>query len=210
MTDSETIARLEAKIHTLETRLQVLEDIEEIKKLQRIYGYYLDKALWDELVDLFAEDGSLELAQRGVYVGKASIRKVWSLMPDARDGLKYGMLMNHMNLQGVVHIDPGGKTAKGRWRAFMQQAKLGERAHWGEGVYENEYVKEEGVWKFKKIHWYTTFITPYDTGWHKEYEHVMPRVNEEVPPDLPPTEEFDDYPSVYIPPFHYKHPVTGR
>jgi len=44
MTDSETIARLEAKIHTLETRLQVLEDIEEIKKLQRIYGYYLDKA----------------------------------------------------------------------------------------------------------------------------------------------------------------------
>ena len=46
-----------------------LEDINAIKRLQRTYGYYLDKNLWTDLADLFAKDGSIELAQRGVYKG---------------------------------------------------------------------------------------------------------------------------------------------
>ena len=106
METSEVITKLQAKVEELEKKVQILEDIEDIKKLQRAYGYYLDKCLWDELVDCFSEDGSLELAQRGVYVGKKSIRKLMDLMPDTQNGLQYGLLMNHMNLQGIVNIDP--------------------------------------------------------------------------------------------------------
>jgi hypothetical protein len=210
MSENETIARLQARVDALEQKMQELIDIDEIKNLQRIYGYYLDKALWDQVVDCFAEDGSLELAQRGVYIGKNRIKQILQTMPDAKNGIQPGMLMNHMNLQPVVHVDPSGKTARGRWRAFIQTGKQHEKAFWGEGVYENTYVKENGTWKIKTMHWYCTYLTPYDTGWARDYESLMPRVNPEIPPDQPPTEVYDDYPSVYIPPFHYVNPVTGR
>ena len=36
-----------------------------VERLQRMYGYYLDKNLWNDLADLFAKDSSMELAQRG-------------------------------------------------------------------------------------------------------------------------------------------------
>ena len=210
MNDRELIQKLSAKLDELEKRLQEIEDVEAIKKLQRAYGYYLDKRLWEEFTDCFAENGSLELAQRGVYKGKKRIRQLMTLMPEDADGLKYGVVANHMNLQGIVNIDPGGQTAKGRWRAFLQVGILGERAHWGEGVYENTYVKECGVWKLNVVHWYTTFITPYDQGWDKEYEKEFPRVSEDLPPDEPPSEVYEDFPDIYIPAFHYPHPVTGK
>ncbi len=210
METSEVITKLQAKVEELEKKVQILEDIEDIKKLQRAYGYYLDKCLWDELVDCFCEDGSLELAQRGVYVGKKSIRKLMDLMPDAQNGLQYGLLMNHMNLQGIVNVDPGGKKAKARWRMFGQVGKWGEKAFWAEGTYENTYVKEDGIWKAKSMHVYTTFMTPFDKGWGVKYENFIPKPDPNVPPDLPPTEVFGDFPDVYIPPFHYVHPVTGK
>ncbi len=210
MPDSELIVKLEKRIADLEKRIQEQEDINQIKNLQRAYGYYLDKALWELCADCFAENGSLELAQRGVYAGKERIRKILETMPDSKDGIPYGMVANHMNLQPVINIDSGGQTARGRWRAFIQVGKLHEKAFWGEGTYENTYVKEKGVWKIDVCHWYCTYLTPFDKGWAQEYESLMPRVNPDFPPDYPPTEVYDDFPSVYIPPFHYKHPVTGK
>src|SRR5512136_2701141 len=62
---------LRKRIVTLEGRLRVLEDIEEIKKLQRIYGYYVDNKLWDEIVDLFSnQTESISIGRRGLYLGK--------------------------------------------------------------------------------------------------------------------------------------------
>jgi hypothetical protein len=50
--------------------------------------------------------------------------------------------------------------------------------------------------------------TPYDKGWAKA---ALPRSkqNEHLPPDRPPTVDYENYPSVFIPPFHYSNPVTG-
>jgi hypothetical protein len=68
---------LEAQIGFLEDRLRVVEDAEEIKKLQRIYGHYLDYGMWDEVVDLFSDNAvSIEVAdfrqgrRKEVYYGR--------------------------------------------------------------------------------------------------------------------------------------------
>ena len=50
-------------------RVQILEDIEEIKKLHTNYIYWLCKLQWDNMLDCFAEDATLELMDQGVRKG---------------------------------------------------------------------------------------------------------------------------------------------
>ena len=61
-----------------------------------------------------------------------------------------GKLYDQMQLQGIVDVASDGKTAKGRWHMFAQEAEHGKYARWGLGVYENDYVKQDGVWKIAK------------------------------------------------------------
>src|SRR5439155_18757693 len=119
-----------------------LEDTQAFERLTRAYGYYLDKALWDEVLALFTDDCEIEISALGVYVGikQAAVlfRDVLGKGPAMSDenGLVPGRLYNHFILQGIVEIDDGGHTASGRWRCFMQVASFGEKAFWGEGPYE--------------------------------------------------------------------------
>ena len=212
--DSRLAARIEAletKLKLQEARLQGVEDVERINKLTRAYGYYVDKNLWDQIVDLFADDCSIEIAQRGVYLGKKGADRLFRMvMGGGKIGLAEGRLFNHFQLQGIVDVDPGGQTAKGRWRAFVQIAQFGKSAMWSEGIYENEYVKEAGIWKFRKMKFWATYYTPYEDGWAK---NNLPNngPNKEYPPDLPPTDKADVYPHLnVVPPFHYRNPVTGK
>jgi hypothetical protein len=78
------IEALEAEVQTLKGRVQTMEDIEEIYKLQRIYGYYLDNEFYDKIVDLFAESTeSVEIGARGVYLGKKGAEHRVSTRPAA-------------------------------------------------------------------------------------------------------------------------------
>ena len=198
---------IDASLTELENEVGLLEDSKAIKRLQRAYGYYVDKGMGDRIGELFSDrqDASVEIAGSGVYVGKDRVSEFYS---DAASPLLEGQLYNHMILQGVVHVADDGMTAKGRWRGLIQTGTYGESADWAEGPYENEYVKEDGVWKFHKIHWYATLMAPYDPDWHMAPQ-PMPGPSTDNPPDLPPTEEYQSYPSVHLPAFHYDNPVTG-
>ncbi|HSG33009.1 MAG TPA: nuclear transport factor 2 family protein, partial [Sphingomonadaceae bacterium] len=50
------VAALEAKVEELEKRLTVREDELDVKKLQYLYGYLIDKCMYDQVVDLFSDD----------------------------------------------------------------------------------------------------------------------------------------------------------
>jgi len=39
------------------------------------------------------------------------------------------------------------------------------RALIGCGIWENEYVKENGIWKFKKLFWSEIISSPLEEGW---------------------------------------------
>jgi hypothetical protein len=220
------LAALQTQLAALEHDVGLLEDTKAIKRLQRAYGYYVDKKLSREIGALFADAPSTtaELGGSGVYVGRARIAEFYDRIiggdagRDARgratqgavaEGLEPGQLFNHMILQGVVHVAPDGRTAKGRWRALIQIGQHGESAVWAEGPYENEYVKENGVWKFSKVHWYMTMSAPYSPGWHLAPQPMEPPLAE-FPPDRPPTAVYASYPAVYQPPYHYANPVSGR
>jgi SnoaL-like domain len=201
---------LETELTSLEHEITLLEDVKAIKRLQRAYGYYVDKKLSHEIAALFADDPgtTAELGGSGVYVGKARIGEFYDRIMGG-EGPKPGQLYNHMILQGVVDVADDGRSAKGRWRALIQTGEHGKSATWAEGPYENEYVKENGVWKFSKVHWYQTVSAPYSPGWHKAPEPMNPPLVD-FPPDRPPSEVYQSYPSAYQVPYHYKNPVSGR
>ena len=208
--DVSRLTALEAELSALERDIDRLEDVKAIKRLQRAYGYYVDKKLSREIGALFADapETTAELGGSGVYVGKARIVEFYDRVIGGQ-GLKPGELFNHMILQGVVHVADDGRTAKGRWRALIEIGEHGKSATWAEGPYENEYVKENGVWKFSKVHWFQTFSAPYDPGWHKAPQPMEPPMAD-FPPDRPPTVAYESYPGVFQPPYHYKNPVSGR
>jgi hypothetical protein len=186
-----------------------VKDWHELENLEDAYGYYLDKNLWNDIADLFATDGSMELAQRGVYVGRERVRGFLTHV-FGPEGPQANRLGNHMQLQPVIHVSPDGKTAKIRVRLLQQLGSYGGRASWGGGVYENEAVKEDGVWKFKSEHVFNTFTADYDGGWAKAPGRGLPGPSKTYPPDRPPSMVFAMFPSVYAIPFHYKNPVTRK
>jgi len=196
MTDT---AALLARIEKLERRAQAAEDYRELVNLQGAYGYYVDKGLWDNAAELFAADGTLEIAGRGVYVGRERVRQYLHRLP----AYGYGVMYNHMQLQPVIHVDSEAGTARGRWRTLMMVGALGKEARWGDATYENAYVREDGKWRIASLHGVVNFYAEYDQGWHRGGVPLLRSV-EGLAPDRPPTIEYEAYPEPVIAPFHYE------
>jgi hypothetical protein len=196
----------EERVAAFRERVERLEDAVEIENLTATFGYYFDKGLWDEAAVLFSRTGRFEYEQSGVYIGPQRIERAMLLL--GPQGLAPGYLNNHMMLQDVIEVAEDGRTATGRFQGPIQLSAPGANGQWAVGVYENDYVKEGGVWKFAEMHFYLTAKTDYDKTW-AEGAVPMRGPSALFPPDEPPSEIYRAFPAAYIPPFSFPHPVTG-
>src|SRR4030065_132353 len=110
-----------------------------------------------------------------------------------------------MQPQGVIEVAPDGRTARGRWYtpSFESRPFGGtQKQTWQFGVYDNEYIKENGRWYFKKLHWNLTFWTSYERGFLK-----VPKLSDTSFPhaDAPAT-AYHPYPSGHHVPYPFKPP----
>ncbi len=64
---------IEKQLNGLGDRIQRLQDLTEVEIVQDAYGYYVDKAQWRNLSELFAEDATLEIGGKGVFLGRALV-----------------------------------------------------------------------------------------------------------------------------------------
>jgi hypothetical protein len=192
------VAALRVELAEVKAKAQQAADYQAICNLQAAYGYYVDKGRWDDAAELFAEDGTLELAGRGVYVGRERVRAYLHHLPPYGPGVLY----NHMQLQPVIHIDSEAGTAAGRWRSFMMVGALGAEARWGEATYENTYRRIDGKWRIASLHGYMNIYTEYDEGWHRGGVKLL-RSIDGLQPDRAPTMEYEAYPEPVIAPYHY-------
>lgn len=197
-----------AQMAGLEKRVQRLNDETEVQNLQHSFGYYLDRKMWNDIVDLFVADGSLEVAQRGVYAGKGHIRQALEALYGPSP-LRKGELFDHINLATVATIAFDGRTAGARTIQLCMLGLNGSYAEWELGVYENEFVKEAGVWKFKAVHYYPRMSADYDKGWGMKAK-PLPGPSKEFPPDRLPAQIYRSYPEVLYVALHFPNPVTGR
>jgi hypothetical protein len=225
MTD---IAALERKVDQLASQVGRLEDVNDIRTLQYAYGYYLDKCMYDDVVDLFAEDGAL-MFLNGVYRGKAGVRRLYcdwfrTFFTKGQNGPLRGFLYDHLLLQDIIHVSPDRIEAEGRFRCFMQGGNHETRTDtpaglpaqfWEGGIYENRYVREDGVWKIKLLNYNMLWQADYAKGWSGSNAH-LPMLGKLYPEDpIGPDEILPGptpavWPETRSVPFHFPHPVTGK
>jgi SnoaL-like domain len=182
--------------------------------------------LFNEVVELFSETGELRFAGQ-IYRGHAGLRRLYvgrigEMYTKGKNEPVDGILADHTQLQDIVHVAPDRKTAKGRFRYFMQGAThvsvgdpaLGQGSLWEAGLYENEYVREGGVWKIQVLGLNSTYRVDYQTGWR--YALPFPRMSPTLYPKDPlGPDEYKEvdvrvWPRQSVLPFHYPHPVTGK
>jgi hypothetical protein len=223
MTHDEKLELMQRQIDQLANEVAMHADREAVRTLQFKYGYYMDKCLFSEIVELFAEDAVIYFLN-GIYRGKRGARRMYG-GASGLSGPAYGMLFEHIIAQDIVDVAPDRKSARGRFRCFMQGGVHESKkdappripAQFLEaGIYENEYVKEDGVWKIKLFDYRIVYQARFDEGWAQSGRDLLmvapytatfpenPRGPDELRP-LPPT-----WPEAFIMPFHYPNPVTGR
>lgn len=211
---------LEAQVKTLQQevkekdkQIRLLNDIEVIKRLQCAYGYYLEHWMSQEIIDLFSKrDDVSGTFVEGTYKGQEGIRRYF------RPGRKTPPEFLHqvMQVSPIITVAPDGLSAKGRWYGYgticAHPVNDNIDPTYMSVIYEMEYVKEEGIWKILKL------------AFQMHYAYAPPKYPPASPatpadrdaedrPRLSPDEfaEYDiQYPSGYIYPFHFKHPVTGK
>jgi SnoaL-like domain len=110
---------------------------------------------------------------------------------------------------------PTGLAAEGRWYGFgavALPAGKGVRAISLDGIYTSEYVKEDGKWKIEKLKFHPISLASPTEGWVKKERIAAITVDPQRKARGPvkPLDREALYPSGYIVPFHFKHPVTGK
>jgi hypothetical protein len=224
MNDSATLQGLQRRIETLEHELGIQQDTHAVRRLQYAYGYFIDKSQYEEVVDLFADDGEVWFLG-GIYRGKAGVRRLYierfrNNFTEGHNGPRYGWLLDHPQFQMIVDVSSDRKTANVRGRSMMQAglhetAAGNQRAWWEGGIYENSYVRDNGVWKIKALRYYPFWHGSFKDGWAKTPIDFVPTPKTLYPEDpLGPDLLIDPQPRLWpatdVVPFHYAHPVTGK
>jgi hypothetical protein len=202
---------MESEIKTLKKQIQTLEDIDAIKKLQCAYGYYLEHWMGEEIVDCFSKSEEVSgTFVEGTYKGQAGIRKYFhpgrEMPPD--------FLHMVMQVSPVITVAKDSMTAHGRWYGYgtiLSRATIPLDPAYMAVIYEMDYVKEEGVWKILKLRLLMHYA--YTNGKMPQGPPETKGAKAAPPPRLNPDEwaKYDtQYPSGYIYPFSFKHPVTGK
>jgi hypothetical protein len=229
MGGSDELEALRQQVDRLTRQVGALEDAAAVRRVQFAYGYYMDKGLYQEVVDLFAADGEVRF-MGGIFRGRdQGVRRLYidrfrTTFTRGRNGPVYGLLLEHLQLQDIVDVAADRHSARGRFRALLQggshtsktDSPAGIPQQWWEaGIYENEYVKEGGIWKIKVLDYCLTWQADFDKGWAHSTPYDGPFFTKTYPedprgPDAITAERPPFWPDTDVVPFHFPHPVTGR
>lgn len=211
----ETIGTLQKQLAEKEEQIQALYDIEAIKRLQCAYGYYLERWMGEEIVDLFADHPETSATfVEGTYLGIEGVRRYFCKMKEVPPQFFHQV----MQLSPIITLSEDRQRAKGRWYGY---GTLSHRPVNGNinpmymsVIYEMEYIKEDGVWKILKL----AFQMHYAYHPSEELRKLFGIKKDEDEGEMDFGELTPDiwapyntqYPSGYIYPMHFPHPVTGK
>jgi hypothetical protein len=163
---------LEQTVKNMQREIERLQAVNEIQNLFSKLDCWHSTGMEEEAMTLFAmtmPDVSVEVANMGVYVGEASIRKMGGLddspLGDIR---KPGSLGIHCRTSPIIEVAKDCKTAKGWWMSpGLETGNMGGKweGTWCWCKYGVDFIKENGKWKIWHIHTYPIFKVDYYKSW---------------------------------------------
>ena len=140
------------------------ESIRAVKALEYAYAQYAQFGLWNEMGALFAAQGVMDVGEDHATGAKA-IAAALARRHGGRQGLRPGEVHTVLIASPVVNLSADGQTAKGRWDAMFLEGDGKGAASLEGGIFENDYLREGGVWKIAHQHFHPQYRGPYETGW---------------------------------------------
>ena len=149
---------------SLEERIRVIEDREEIARLRVKYTLFNDGG-WNGMGTHHDIDGLMEMfAPDAIWDGRPYNRRA-----EGYDDIRQ-LMIDFQATPFVIHnvmnpiIDVTGDTATGNWHAIIIATHAGYSL-WIFGNYEEEYVRLNGKWKFKNVCFVTAVQSLHNEGW---------------------------------------------
>ena len=181
-----------ARLQRLAQNVERAESVRAVKRVQETYAQYSQFGLWNDMAALFADNAQLSYGKDNEEGRQAIQNYFLTRFGEGTHGLKPGALHTQMVLRPLINVSADGQSAKGRWWEFSMTGQLGVKAEWAAGIFENEYVRERGVWKIARMRYNPMFAGPYATGWRNVDEdqkivpyHFTPDETGIPVPDLP-------------------------
>ncbi len=196
-----------ATLGELEARIDALSAQDAVRNLQNAYGYYIDRKMWEDVTDLFTDDGVFEVGGVGVYDGPANIRL--ALERDGPQGLQRGQFNDHQQLSEIVAVSADGREAhiRGIDLGTLAEVNTG-KAFWTVSVFSNRMVKgDDGKWRIHEMRIFPVFKSDYNLGWGKSRIIDQPPAAKFAPSrPLPAADKGENG----VPAFLIGNPATGR
>jgi hypothetical protein len=197
------------RIERLEYDLGILQDKDEIQRLQYCYGFFIDNRMFREMADLFSNHGAwMEIGGRGRYEGKERIHEfLLHVLGNGRWGLLKDEVINHVQQQLMITVDEDRQHARARSRAEVQvnSPPTTSTFLFADGIYENLYVREDGHWKIQGI---TVTMTYYASLQRERVTFPTAPPSAELPPDRS-SQPIVEALGRQFNPWHFKHPLAG-
>jgi hypothetical protein len=174
--------------NALAERVQKLEDVLAIQKLQAKYASYLFLQRYDRIFDeLYAQknpDVSVEFSDSGIYRGADSVRGLYQAF-DVTKKIP-GFFLMHMTVDPYIEVAADGQSARSQW---LSPGITGSNtsAGWVFGPYYIDYVKEDGEWRILHSNLAPIVRTSFDVSWAKATDNGTVRGVLPVEPDGPST-----------------------
>ncbi|KAH8648778.1 hypothetical protein BGZ60DRAFT_474264 [Tricladium varicosporioides] len=153
------------RVEDWEARIGRMNDEDEVRNLQHAYGYYVDRRMWSDVVDLFVSNSTVKIDDLGTYTGSSGVRQAMEKR-DGPEGLTQGFLNDRPIFDTIVEVLPGGQEAVTRG---LEVGMLGNAnvhvGSWEFSVFRNRFVKDNGVWKLKDLNITPLVAANYSTGW---------------------------------------------
>jgi hypothetical protein len=158
------------RIAALEQELARLDAVRAVQNLMGRYTVNFSPKYMHRALDFYAldrPDVSVEIADRGVYVGAEALRKLF--------GTQFAMSLNgnllvHYLATPMIEVAADGGSARGVWRSPGIEAVVPAAGGkpvplWSFGAYAVDFIRQNSSWKILHLHWFRTIKCSYEKAW---------------------------------------------